>query len=209
MAVGENWVQLTSGGGYSFDAEAIFGRYSMEKDLAYPLAGINRFVSHSQVRWTVAIHSVAVARLIEKMTGDLNQAAAGLLHDAHESIVGDIPTPLAKVLGYDKVGLVKDNAQRAIHTMLNIPTTCMPVVYPAIVRMADLTALYVEKQLFMVPEPQSWALPEADPMWMQAMYDIMLAIIRDGENGDGGEQTFCDEFRRLISDRTPDCASSR
>ncbi len=197
-----NWVQLTSGGGYDFDFGAIFGRFTMERDLAYPLAGINRFVSHTQVRWAVAIHSVAVARLLEVMTADHNVAAAGLLHDAHEAIVGDIPTPLARVLGLEKVESTKETAQRAIHKELDIEKRFHPVFYQALVRKADLTALYIEKQLFMVPEARSWTLPAPDPEWMQAMYDIVLDIVKSGENSDGGEEAFKYEYGRLITERS-------
>ncbi len=198
-----NWIQLTSGGGYDFETKTIFGRYSMERDLAYSLAGINRYASHSQVRWPVAIHSVAVARLIEKMTSDLNLAAAGLLHDAHESVIGDIPTPVSRAIDYKKTEELKESVQLAIENTLGVPELMRPLGHPAIIKMADVAALHIEKQLFMVPEIRDWGYTPPPGDWAQAMYDIMLDIIRSGENGDGGEEMFKYEYGRLITERLP------
>jgi hypothetical protein len=203
-----NWLQLTSGGGYDFDTKKIFGRFTMEQDLAWPMAGVNRYVRHTAANWPVAIHSVAVARCIEQYLKKqeafspehvLNGAAAALLHDAHEAVIGDIPTPLARELGKDKVEEIKLDVQLAIEHELHIPLARCPSHHPDLIRQADLAALMVEKQLLMPPEPRPWCVPVPGPEWMQPMYDVVTAIIRAGEQQDGGQKAFIAEYKRLVA----------
>jgi len=61
-------------------------------DIAWGLARIPRFVGQTQYRYTVAEHSVWVSRII-----DPRFAMAGLLHDAAEYLIGDIPAPVKRL----------------------------------------------------------------------------------------------------------------
>lgn len=196
-----NWIQLTSGGGYDFEIKDIFGRYTMERDLAYPLAGVNRFVRHTQIAWPVAIHSVLVALLIEKMTCDLDAAAAGLLHDAHESIIGDIPTPVSWAIDYKKIEALKEEVQEAIEDRLGVPDKMRPYNHMGNVKLADSAALFAEKQLLMVPDGRDWNCKSPPPLWTQTMYDLIVEAIKGGWNKDGGETEFCRQYDRLITQR--------
>lgn len=207
-----NWIQLTSGGGYDFDRAQLDGPFVMERDLAYPLAGINRYVRHTNRNWSVAIHSVAVALTIEKMGGHPDEVAAGLLHDAHEAIVGDIPTPVAWHVGYEKVKELKQEVQNAIHFALDIAPSYWPQNHKSIIDIADRAALHVERQMFMVPERQQWnvAVPSHD--WMLAMYETIaeltaydapstsLASLSSSyaHNHDDGMAAFIGQYKRLI-----------
>lgn len=196
-----NWIQLTMGGGYDFNFKEIFGRFSMERDIAYSLAGINRCAGHGQVRWAVAVHSVAVARTIELLGGTLDQAAAGLMHDAHEAIIGDIPTPVARAIGLGQVEQLKDDAQLAIENTLRIPRTQRMLNNLAIIKDADLAALHVEKQLFMLPEGRSWGYRQPTAEWSQAMHDVITSLMSTGAHRDGGLAVFVSEYERLIQNR--------
>lgn len=63
------------------------------KDIAHSLANQCRFNGHCQKFYSVAQHSVIVSKLVQE-----NQALPALLHDAPESYIGDIVSPLKKFL---------------------------------------------------------------------------------------------------------------
>lgn len=78
-------------------------------DIAHALALTCRFGGHCRVYYSVADHSVNVARLCKP-----GNRLAALLHDAHEAYVPDIPSPIKMDLP-----MVRDlnmNIQEAIHT---------------------------------------------------------------------------------------------
>ena len=67
------------------------------ESVARTLARIPRFNGHSDSAYSVLHHSIAGAMALEDM--DLTDAAAlFLVHDAHESILGDIPSPVKPLI---------------------------------------------------------------------------------------------------------------
>ena len=73
---------------------------------AHALSQINRFGGHTLRPYSVAEHSLAVASIAharyarELSSRDLTELAlACLTHDVHEAFIGDMPTPLKRVLG--------------------------------------------------------------------------------------------------------------
>lgn len=201
-----NWIQLASGGGYDFDRGVITGPFTVGDDIAWPLAGLNRFVGHTMPWWDVAVHSVAVARTIEAvMKGDeaaKNMAAAGLLHEAHEAIIGDIPTPVAWHLGYEKVQALKREVQDAIYWRLKTPRHLQTEQYHDVVKLADSAALHVEKQMFMVPEPQPWTYSVPEHKWALEMWHQMRRLNQERQ-GSHSAQLFIQEYRRLVEGKEP------
>jgi hypothetical protein len=196
------WIQLSSGAGYDFTNKKLIGRYQWKKDLAQTLAGVNRYVNHTTIPWSVAIHQVAVARCIERITGDLNEAAAGLIHDAHESVTGDIPTPVSRALDHTAIEQLKEEVQLAIENELNIPEYKRPLENREVVKLGDVAALHVEKQLFMVPDLLPWNYTPPPAHWAQTMYEVISEILDRGEHKDGGEAAFEYEFARLVLEST-------
>lgn len=67
------------------------------KDIAYALAGINRYGGHSRI--TVAMHSVAAAWAAKELGYDLLTQQWALLHDAAEAYFGDVPKPMQQFVG--------------------------------------------------------------------------------------------------------------
>lgn len=68
--------------------------------VAKTLARIPRFNGHTDSDYSVAHHCVAGAMLLQDLDHDY-AAALFLIHDAHESILGDVPSPLkAHMPGY-------------------------------------------------------------------------------------------------------------
>lgn len=63
-------------------------------DIAHALEGIGRFGGHTSRLYSVAEHSIGVAYMVRRLGGTKEDAQAGLLHDAAEAYLGDIPSPL-------------------------------------------------------------------------------------------------------------------
>jgi 5'-deoxynucleotidase YfbR-like HD superfamily hydrolase len=71
-------------------------------DIAKALSKICRFGGRIPEFYSVAQHSVIVASLAYKDTGDKSLALCGLLHDAAEAYLGDVITPLKERLPFHK-----------------------------------------------------------------------------------------------------------
>lgn len=61
-------------------------------DIIYALAHLNRFSGHAD-SYSVAQHSILVAKQLPQ-----EWKLYGLLHDAHEAMIGDITTPVSRAL---------------------------------------------------------------------------------------------------------------
>ncbi len=190
-----NWIQLRSGGGYDFDTKTIFGPFTVKDDLAYPL-GCPRYTRHTAFPWSVALHSVAVARTIEALTGSKTAAAAGLLHDAHEAVIGDITTPVARHIDYARVAELKADVQCAIHMVLELSFDLLPERHPE-VAMADAAALTVERRLMMTPEPRAWNYRDPAYPFVLEMHNQVLGLMPDVKRGTD-VVVFCEEYARLV-----------
>lgn len=114
------------------------GFYKIE-EIAHSLARICRFVGHVNTFgiYSVAQHSVLVARHLPKPW-----QFAGLMHDTHESITGDIPSPLKAVLG-DAICAIEGRLDRALRRkFLYRVTKEMEVA----IKVEDLRALVTERR---------------------------------------------------------------
>lgn len=93
------------------------------RDIAAQLARINRWVGAAETPISVAQHSVHVAELLED-DGDYHLALYGLLHDAHEYMMGDQPRDLKAYVtlraGTDILGELADTIDKQIHAALGI-----------------------------------------------------------------------------------------
>jgi uncharacterized protein len=63
-------------------------------DIARALGNQCRFGGHSRAFYSVAQHAVIVSLLVEERSGDTEDAFAGLMHDATEAYLGDMPHPI-------------------------------------------------------------------------------------------------------------------
>jgi hypothetical protein len=152
------------------------------EDIAYALAHVNRFCGHAGA-YSVAQHSIVVADQLRP-----EWRVYGLLHDAHEAFLCDVPTPLKKAIGGNmRTGLwgLSDAIDKAI---LRAADLCYPVPQEIAeaVHIADVRALVTERRDLMREPPRSWGepydsavpLPDRIIRWtpQQAMARFTLAL---------------------------------
>lgn len=90
----ESWIRTYTGGKvYFFDPEKSEIEF---EDISHSLSLLCRFNGATKWFYSVANHSCIVAENIYKETGDKNLAYCGLMHDAQEAFVSDIPSPFKK-----------------------------------------------------------------------------------------------------------------
>jgi hypothetical protein len=121
------------------------------RDIAGHLSRICRFAGATQSFYSVAQHCVLVADLLAGQ-GPITQLY-GLLHDAHEAYVGDITTPMRRLMaaawgqplgnGYDPVAEIVHDLDAAIHARFGLVWP-MPATTANLVAIADKRALATE-----------------------------------------------------------------
>ena len=122
------------------------------EDIAHSLSFQCRFNGHCEEYYSVAEHSVFVSHLVPK-----EDALWGLLHDASEAYICDIPTPIKPLLkNYRDVeklvmGVICDKFG-------------LPHEQPESVHLADQKMLVTEVGQIMRPSSQSWNLPDVLPL---------------------------------------------
>lgn len=103
-------------------------------DISHALSLLNRFTGHSKSPYSVAQHSVLVSRLVPE-----RYAMWGLLHDASETYLGDVATPLKAILADYRE--LEGHVQRVIARKFGLVWPMPPEV-----KDADLQALLAEKR---------------------------------------------------------------
>jgi 5'-deoxynucleotidase YfbR-like HD superfamily hydrolase len=89
------------------------------KDIAHALSMQVRFGGHCKFFYSVAQHSLAVYKMLERYNYPRKILLHGLLHDAEEAYMIDLPTPIKKDIPQYKS--MAKNIQEIIIRSLNIP----------------------------------------------------------------------------------------
>lgn len=120
-------------------------------DIAHALSFNCRFNGHCRTFYSVAEHSVRVSLAVPR-----EHARWGLLHDAAEAYLTDVPRPAKRHI--PQFNQIEDRLLRVIieHFGLAWPM-------PAPVKLADDTLLATEQRDLMAPPPDSWNL-RASPL---------------------------------------------
>ena len=135
------------------------------EDIAHALSMLCRFSGHTREFYSVAQHSVLVARAVirrsfccKEHVGFRHRAAGlALLHDAHEAYFTDVASPLKDHLNIEAV---EEPIQDAIHLHFGLePSDSIAEV----IKQEDMKALATEVRDLMAPPPRAWrTLP---PPW--------------------------------------------
>ena len=116
------------------------------EEISHALSNICRFAGHSSDFYSVAQHSVVVG-----LSVPFEAQLAGLMHDAAEAFLGDVPTPLKhRLAGYVDM---EHHIQRAIEKQYGID-----VLHKAVVKEYDLKVLAAEKRDLMRPTMEDWTV---------------------------------------------------
>ena len=153
-------------------------------DIAHSLSQQCRFGGHSSEFMSVAEHSVNVMRYLqERFHNDRVLWLAGLLHDASEAYLVDVPRPVKHVLA-EYASLERD-VQTAIHERFGIT---VDTIAHDLIKEADNAVLKSEAESLMpsqgakwgmesIPESGLWiaCLPpkEAETLFLKAFVELM------------------------------------
>lgn len=127
-------------------------------DIAWHLSMINRWCGNLRLPYSVAQHSVLVARAIERPDWRIY----GLLHDAGEAYTGDIISPLKQMIqlgGFDIVG-AEHRIFATVLVRLGLPPMTAEIAQA--VHEADQQALAAEYRDVVGSQISGWS-PSATP----------------------------------------------
>ena len=143
----EAWIQTYSGRRFNptrpvVDAIVI-------QDIAHSLSMQCRFSGHVKKFYSVAQHCVNVSYICDNA-----DAMWGLLHDASEAYLVDIPSPLKRTGYFDAYKTLEIQMQQAICERFGLPKT-----EPPSVKKADVILLATEARDLMSPLHSDWIQP--------------------------------------------------
>jgi uncharacterized protein len=171
-----SWILTASGRRFSYeqpDPDSI-----CIEDIAAALSKTCRFAGHPRKFYSVAQHSVLVASLLPT-----ELQLEGLLHDAAEAYVVDLPSPLKALLPeYHEI-------ESRIDWLIKLKFK-LRVVQPAQVKHADLVALATEKRDLLPPDPEHpWPMLEGIEPSSDYVYPLSPST---------AESVFIEWFHRLV-----------
>ena len=112
-------------------------------EIGHSLAHINRFTGHAKRAYSVAEHSLLVADMANADGMGIMVQLCALMHDAHESITGDVATPIKQVLG-DAWGRFERAEQNALLHAYGLVDAMAE--HASIVKFYDRKALATERR---------------------------------------------------------------
>jgi 5'-deoxynucleotidase YfbR-like HD superfamily hydrolase len=127
-------------------------------DIAWALSRISRFAGHTitEIPYNVAQHSLFVCNMIEhEYSNNPRLALFGLLHDAAEAYIGDIPSPIKRINGLHEVFKRLENRLLDMIFVKYVGTNLSPDA-SVIVDFFDKRALYIEAHAFMESRGRDW-----------------------------------------------------
>lgn len=130
-------------------------------DIAHALSNICRYGGHVEQFYSVAQHCVLVSRTVPA-----EHALRGLLHDASEAYLIDVPRPIKRSKGME----VYREAEKLLEAKIYLRFGLSPED-PSCIKTADNQLLRTEQRDLMKPAPAAWkdyrvgALPETITPW--------------------------------------------
>jgi hypothetical protein len=115
-------------------------------DIAHALSHVCRFVGHTSRHYSVAEHSIFVSRIAAVLGASPAEQLTALMHDATEAYIGDVTSPLKRLLG--------DSYRSIEHRLAGVIAERFDLV-PYDYALADRYALIVEAEALGL-EPETW-----------------------------------------------------
>lgn len=128
-------------------------------DIAHALSHICRFNGHTREFYSVAEHSVRVSWLLQDLEESKRVQLWGLLHDASEAYLCDVPSPLKALPTFEAYRVAEGVVQGAVCERFGI-TKKMP---DAVAR-ADRALLATEARDLMPFVPEHWGGIEVEAL---------------------------------------------
>lgn len=115
-------------------------------DFADSLSKLSRFCGSTKSFYSVAEHSIFVKSIVQSWGGTKEEQRVALMHDAHEAVTSDIPTPFQRWVvsvngGEDHLKRAKDILDESIYEMFELDDS---VSTHKIVKDADYVAFFWE-----------------------------------------------------------------
>lgn len=122
------------------------------EDIAHGLAHTCRFAGMTKRFYSVGTHSVMVARMLYSNHDDALVAMYGLLHDASEAYIGDMPRPIKVAM--PEYQQLEKTLQNAIYSALGLDA--MPPEIYKLVKEVDNQMLLTEKRQLLEVQSDRW-----------------------------------------------------
>jgi len=152
--------------------------YNIET-IAHALSRINRYTGHIAVEhYSVAEHSVLVSYAVPD-----KYALIGLMHDASEAFVGDISSPLKKILGRAYTD-IEDAIQEEMARQYGYEYP-----YPVEIHEADKRVYWAERRT---------VAPGQDKLWHQELRSSRK-VVPEGWSPDRAKNEFLERFNELTN----------
>lgn len=122
------------------------------EDIAHALSNQCRFSGHTTEFYSVAEHSIRVMTLLADWGEDEDVQLWGLMHDASEAYLVDLPTPLK---AHPTIGAGYSTAEKALMRAI-CARFSLPERMPEAVKVADAVMLATEARDLMPHKPEHW-----------------------------------------------------
>lgn len=158
------------------------------EDIVTSLCGLPRFLRHTIFPYYVGQHSVLVSWWVQEQGGDWLAQLQGLMHDAVEFVIGDLPSPMKQVINEAAPGLLKkieEPIERAIFFRFGLDWPISEIVHQA-----DAVMLATEKRDILVPNDTYRWVDMPNPWKRKIMH---------GWNEEDCRSIFMDRFNALYS----------
>jgi hypothetical protein len=184
------WIETYSGGTFDYDVPT--PEQLKIEDIAAALSKMCRFNGHCSMFYSVAEHSVLVSLLLDGTGLELD----GLLHDASEAFIADIPSPAKELLpDYEDL-------ENKIMTQVRAK---WGISYPNVfVKEADLTMLSTEAFYLLKSKGNNWTLWDhiERPPVQEDCYPLCMSPAV-------AERVFLARFKQLTEKKNDEVKESR
>lgn len=143
-------------------------------DLVMQLGRVRRFNGSTNLEWTVLHHSMLTAILWLKAYGPEGMEHA-LLHDGHEYVTGDIPSPVKGAIGREIITNVQSNIDKRVYDM--VETVLPNEEDSSYVKIIDLAALFIEAHYIGSPGHVKHIISEGSILTLNQEYRMAIAKV--------------------------------